>query len=76
MSHEIRTPMNAIVGLTHLLRNSDPTPRQLERLDKIDAAAHLLALINNILDLSKIESGKMELEETDFRWQRFRQRAR
>ena len=67
MSHEIRTPMNAIVGLTHLLRNSDPTPRQMERLDKIDAAAnHLLALINNILDLSKIESGRMELEETDF----------
>ncbi len=67
MSHEIRTPMNAIVGLTHLLRNSDPTPRQLERLDKIDASAnHLLALINNILDLSKIESGRMELEETDF----------
>ncbi|MFB0934432.1 MAG: PAS domain S-box protein [Propionivibrio sp.] len=67
MSHEIRTPMNAIVGLTHLLRNSEPTPRQMERLDKIDAAAnHLLALINNILDLSKIESGRMELEETDF----------
>ncbi|WP_263772875.1 PAS domain S-box protein [Propionivibrio soli] len=67
MSHEIRTPMNAIVGLTHLLRNSGPTPRQLDRLDKIDkAAAHLLSLINNILDLTKIESGKMELEETDF----------
>lgn len=67
MSHEIRTPMNAIVGLTHLLRNSDPTPRQKERLDKIDnAASHLLALISNILDLSKIESGRLELEETDF----------
>jgi len=67
MSHEIRTPLNAIVGLTHLLRNSEPTPRQMERLDKIDSAAnHLLALINNILDLTKIESGRMELEETDF----------
>ncbi|MFT3963369.1 PAS domain S-box protein [Propionivibrio sp.] len=67
ISHEIRTPMNAIVGLTHLMRCSDPTPRQLERLDKIDVAAHhLMALINNILDLTKIESGKMELEETDF----------
>lgn len=67
MSHEIRTPLNAIVGLTHLLRNSEPTPRQLERLDKIDSAAnHLLALINNILDLTKIESGRMDLEETDF----------
>ncbi len=67
MSHEIRTPMNAIVGLTHLLRNSDPTPRQFERLEKIDTAAnHLLSLINNILDLSKIEAGKMTLEDTNF----------
>ena len=67
MSHEIRTPMNAIVGLTHLLRNSDPTPRQLDRLLKIEtSAAHLLELINNILDLSKIEAEKMELEDLDF----------
>ena len=67
MSHEIRTPMNAIVGLTHLLRSSDPTPRQLDRLSKIEtAAAHLLELINNILDLSKIEAEKMELEDNDF----------
>ncbi len=67
MSHEIRTPMNAIIGLTHLLRNSEPTQRQLDRLDKIDTAAeHLLSLINDILDLSKIEAGKMDLEDTDF----------
>jgi two-component system sensor histidine kinase/response regulator len=67
MSHEIRTPMNAIVGLTHLLRSADPTPRQLDRLEKIDAAAaHLLELIKNILDLSKIDAGKMEIEYTDF----------
>ena len=67
MSHEIRTPMNAIVGLTHLLRSSDPTPRQLERLIKIEGAAeHLLALINNILDLSKIEAEKMELDDGNF----------
>ena len=67
MSHEIRTPMNAIVGLTHLLRNSEPTPKQLDRLTKIDAAAaHLLELINNILDLSKIEANKMTLDEADF----------
>ena len=67
MSHEIRTPMNAIVGLTHLLRNSEATPRQLDRLDKIESsAAHLLSIINNILDLSKIEAGKMLLEESDF----------
>jgi len=67
MSHEIRTPMNAIVGLAHLLRSSDPTPRQVDRLEKIEnAASHLLSLINNILDLSKIEADKMEIEETDF----------
>ncbi|MFT3850969.1 MAG: PAS domain S-box protein [Propionivibrio sp.] len=67
MSHEIRTPMNAIVGLTHLLRSADPTPRQLDRLEKIDAAAaHLLELIKNILDLSKIDAGKMEIEYADF----------
>lgn len=67
MSHEIRTPMNAIIGLTHLLRRADATPQQIERLDKIDGAGrHLLSIINDILDLSKIESGKMQLETTDF----------
>jgi two-component system sensor histidine kinase/response regulator len=67
MSHEIRTPMNAIVGLTHLLRQSKLTTQQLERLRKIDTAAfHLLAIINDILDLSKIEAGRMQLEKTDF----------
>ncbi|MDP2028833.1 MAG: PAS domain S-box protein [Thiobacillus sp.] len=67
MSHEIRTPMNAIVGLTYLLRLGAPTPEQSGRLDKIDSAAqHLLAIINDILDLSKIEAGRLELERTDF----------
>ncbi len=67
MSHEIRTPMNAIVGLAHLLRRADPTPEQAQRLTKIDAAArHLLSVINDILDLSKIEAGKLSLEQTDF----------
>ena len=67
MSHEIRTPMNAIVGFSHLLRRGDPRPDQAPRLDKIDIAAnHLLGLINDILDLSKIEAGKLELEQTDF----------
>ena len=67
MSHEIRTPMNAIVGLTHLLRRADPTPAQAERLVKIDAAAsHLLSIINDILDISKIEADKMRLDESDF----------
>ena len=67
MSHEIRTPMNAIVGLSHLMRESALTPTQLERLQKIDTAAyHLLAIINSILDLSKIEAGRMEIEQIDF----------
>ncbi|MBL8385559.1 MAG: PAS domain S-box protein, partial [Burkholderiales bacterium] len=67
MSHEIRTPMNAIVGLTHLLGRSELTPAQRDRLGKIDSAAHyLLALINDILDLSKIEAGHMQLEDADF----------
>ena len=67
MSHEIRTPMNAIVGLTHLLQRSGATPEQAERLTKIEVAArHLLSLINDILDLSKIEVGKLVLEQTNF----------
>jgi signal transduction histidine kinase len=67
MSHEIRTPMNAIIGLTHLLQRERPRPDQVPRLDKIDAAAgHLLAIVNDVLDLSKIEAGRLALEETDF----------
>ena len=64
MSHEIRTPMNAILGLVHLIRRDDRDPLELERVGKIsEAARHLLAIINDILDLSKIESGKLSLEE-------------
>ena len=67
MSHEIRTPMNAILGLTHLLGREAPTPQQAARLGKIEGAArHLLSIINDILDLSKIEAGKLQLEERDF----------
>jgi two-component system sensor histidine kinase/response regulator len=67
MSHEIRTPMNAIVGLTHLLRRASPRPDQADKLVKIEAAAqHLLSIINDILDLSKIEAHRLELERTDF----------
>jgi PAS domain S-box-containing protein len=59
MSHEIRTPMNAIIGMAHLMRRDGVTPRQAERLDKINIAGqHLLEVINGILDLSKIEAGK------------------
>ncbi len=67
MSHEIRTPLNAIIGLTHLLRRDGVTPGEAERLDKIDGAGrHLLSIINDILDLTKIESGRLQLESTDF----------
>jgi PAS domain S-box-containing protein len=67
MSHEIRTPMNAVIGLAHLLRRDDPRPSQADRLDKIhDAARHLSQVIDDILDLSKIESGKLTLEHTNF----------
>ena len=67
MSHEIRTPMNGILGMAYLLRREGVTPRQAERLDKIDIAGrHLLGIINDILDLAKIEAGKVELEHKDF----------
>jgi two-component system sensor histidine kinase/response regulator len=67
MSHEIRTPMNAIMGLAHLLQRDNPTLKQAEQLSKIDnAARYLLVVINNILDITKIEAGKLTLEETDF----------
>jgi nitrogen fixation negative regulator NifL len=67
MSHEIRTPMNAIMGLSALLRRASPTPEQAERLDKIAAASqHLMGIINDVLDLSKIEAGRLELEHADF----------
>ncbi len=64
MSHEIRTPMNGILGMANILRRGGVTPLQAERLDKIDTAAkHLLSIINDILDISKIEAGKLVLEE-------------
>ena len=67
MSHEIRTPMNAIIGFADLLKADCTDPEAHQRLEQvIEAAHHLLALINDILDLSKIESGKFTLECTDF----------
>ena len=60
MSHEIRTPMNVIVGFTENLRRSVENSDQIRQLEKIDQAAnHLLAIINDVLDMSKIESGKL-----------------
>ena len=63
MSHELRTPMNAIIGLTHLLAKRAQETVEREKLSKISQAAdHLLGLLNNILDLSKIESDHLTLE--------------
>jgi len=65
MSHEIRTPLNAITGLTHLLLQSPLDAQQKDRVGKLAAASqHLLEILNAILDLSKIEAGHFELEET------------
>ena len=64
MSHEIRTPMNGILGMANILRREGVTSKQEKRLDTIDASAqHLLSVINDVLDISKIEAGKFELEE-------------
>ena len=67
MSHEIRTPLNAIVGLNYLMRRDGVSPEQAARLDKIDnASQHLLSIIDDVLDLSKIEAGRVQLESTNF----------
>jgi signal transduction histidine kinase len=68
MSHELRTPLNAIIGVTEMLReDAESLNQDLEPLDRVlGAARHLLALINDILDLSKIEAGRMELHLETF----------
>jgi two-component system sensor histidine kinase/response regulator len=71
MSHEIRTPMNAIVGMAYLTLRSELTPRQRDYLEKIQSSSqHLLGIINDILDISKIEAGKLVIERTDFELER------
>ncbi|MGD9560540.1 MAG: ATP-binding protein [Oscillospiraceae bacterium] len=67
MSHEMRTPMNAIIGMTQIARQTDDPEKISASLEKIGGAAdHLLGVINDILDMSKIEAGKLELSETNF----------
>ena len=67
MSHEIRTPLGAVIGLTDLVLKTDMDDRQFQYLSKIKSSSRaLLAVINDILDISKIESGRMDLEETPF----------
>ena len=73
MSHEIRTPMNAIIGLDNIaLKDPALTPHTREQLEKIGASArHLLGLINDILDMSRIESGRMILKNEEFSFRDF-----
>ena len=67
MSHEIRTPLNGVLGLSELLGRTELTPHQQRLADGVDHAGRtLLALVNDILDLSKIEAGRLDLEEVDF----------
>jgi len=67
MSHELRTPMNAIIGLTQLILRDEPPPEHAVRLRKIESAsAHLLTIVNDILDISRIEAGKLVLDSVDF----------
>ena len=67
MSHEMRTPMNAIIGMTGIAKTADDPKRKDYCIDKIgEASVHLLGVINDVLDMSKIESGKLELSCADF----------
>ncbi|MCE1168241.1 MAG: ATP-binding protein [Sphingobacteriia bacterium] len=67
MSHELRTPLNAVIGMTYILLGENPRPEQLPNLNTLKfSAENLLALINDILDYSKIEAGRLIFEDVDF----------
>ncbi|MDR3164037.1 MAG: response regulator [Synergistaceae bacterium] len=76
MSHEIRTPMNAIIGMTAIAKSSEDIEKKDYCLEKIgDASNHLLGVINDILDMSKIEANKFELSEGEFNFEKVLQRV-
>jgi PAS domain S-box-containing protein len=76
MSHEMRTPLNAIIGMTAIGKSSPEAERKEYCLDKIDEASrYLLGVINDILDMSKIEAGKLEISPTEFNLEKMLQRA-
>ncbi len=70
MSHEMRTPMNAIIGMTNIAKSTDDIDKKSYCLGKIEeASTHLLGVINDILDMSKIEANKFELTESEFNFE-------
>ncbi len=76
MSHEMRTPMNAIIGMANIARSSHDMEKMLYCIGKIDDASnHLLGVINDILDMSKIEANKFEITPTDFIFEKMLMRA-
>jgi signal transduction histidine kinase/DNA-binding response OmpR family regulator len=76
MSHEMRTPMNAIIGMTSIAQNSRDPEKKEYCLNKIEnASVHLLGVINDILDMSKIEANKFELSSTDFNFEKMLQKV-
>ncbi|MDR1245570.1 MAG: response regulator [Clostridiales Family XIII bacterium] len=76
MSHEMRTPMNAVIGMTLIAKNSDSIERKDYCLNKIeDASTHLLGVINDILDMSKIEANKFDLSFTTFDFEKMLQKV-
>jgi len=76
MSHEMRTPLNAIIGMTEIGKNSDDLERKNHALGRIqDASTHLLGIINDILDMSKIEANKLELSLIEFNFDKMLQQV-